>query len=243
MAWFRPNKKGTSTTAATPIIIIVRDRLEPLRLLLEWLDRAGHDEVYLLDNASTYPPLIDALATSPHTVVPAGGNLGHRSPWTSGLVAKVGADRAYVITDPDVVPDENCPLDAVVKFAELLDRYPEVDRVGFGLKIDDLPEEYRHRDEVVTWEAQFWIDEAEPGVYRADIDTTFALYRPGPRRPGAHGLRTGTPYVARHLPWYEDSEKPSEEQRYYLDHLDPTVNTWDQELLPTWLDSRLGDDG
>lgn len=241
MAWFRRSTSADSGGANTPIIVIVRDRLEPLLQLLAWLEKAGHDEIYLLDNASTYPPLVEFLATTTHEMVAAGGNLGHRSPWTSGLVGRVGATRRYVITDPDVVPTEDCPLDAVARFSDLLDRHAGIDRVGFGLKIDDLPDTYRHKDGVIEWEKQFWTDEIEPDVFEADIDTTFALYLPGPRKPGAHGLRTGEPYVARHLPWYEDSANPSDEQRYYLDHLDPTVNTWDQELLPTWLDTKLGD--
>jgi hypothetical protein len=223
-----------------PVIINVRDRLTPLRQLVGWLETAGVEEIYLLDNASTYPPLLDYLDSSPHRVISAGGNLGHQAPWISGTVARVAPDRRYVVTDPDVVPDEECPLDALERFGELLDRYDDICYVGFGLRIDDLPEHYRHRDQVRQWEAQFWVDEVEPGVYRADIDTTFALYEPGVRRRGA-SLRTGPPYVARHLPWYADTDHPTEEDRYYRDHLDPGVNTWDQETLPPAFERRIAD--
>jgi hypothetical protein len=45
-------------TVTTPVIIIVRDRLKPLALLVDWLERAGAQRLVLLDNDSTYPPLV-----------------------------------------------------------------------------------------------------------------------------------------------------------------------------------------
>jgi hypothetical protein len=41
------------STVTTPIIIIVRDRLKPLALLVDWLERAGAQRLVLLDNDST----------------------------------------------------------------------------------------------------------------------------------------------------------------------------------------------
>jgi hypothetical protein len=54
-------------------------------------------------------------------------------------------------------------------------------------------------------------------VYDALIDTTFALYRPF-AQGGADGpaIRTGGKYVAKHLPWYENSSNLSPETEYYL---------------------------
>jgi hypothetical protein len=138
-----------------------------------------------------------------------------------------------------VVPDEETPADALEYLAELLFRYADVDKVGFGLRIDDLPERYRFRSEVIAWESQFWEEELEPGVYRADIDTTFALYRPSVRGPSMRALRTGPPYVARHLPWYQDSHHLSEEDRYYRDHVLAGVSNWDVERLPQLLQDKI----
>ena len=39
-----------------PIFINCRDRLEPLVALLDYLEHANHDEIYVLDNDSKYPP-------------------------------------------------------------------------------------------------------------------------------------------------------------------------------------------
>ena len=73
-------------------------------------------------------------------------------------------------------------------------------------------------------------------MFRADIDTTFALYRPLDRRRHGEGraLRTGPPYVARHLPWYLDSSNLSAEDAYYREHADPTISNWDRDQLPRW---------
>ena len=217
-----------------PVIINLRDRLTPLVALVDWLERAGQDEIWLVDNASTYPPLVEWLAATPHRVVRLDRNLGHRAPWLSGVVADVGQDRFFVVSDPDVVPDRACPREAIDHFHELFQRFPGTDKIGFGLRIDDLPATYRHRDAVIAWESRFWTDEVAPAVYRAPIDTTFCLYRPGLGHRDDNALRTGAPHVARHEPWYADSAAPSDEDRYYRSHADRLTANWDQEVLPGW---------
>ncbi|MFZ9819190.1 MAG: hypothetical protein ACO3D9_08150 [Ilumatobacteraceae bacterium] len=87
-----------------PVIINVRDRLEPLRDLVSWLELVGQETIWLNDNASTYAPMVEYLEKSPHHVVRHATNLGHRSPWLSGLVTRLGLKQHFVVTDPDVVP-------------------------------------------------------------------------------------------------------------------------------------------
>jgi len=221
--------------AECPVFIPVRDRLESLEQLVIWLERAGHEQIWLIDNASSYPPLMEYLARSPHHVVHLGRNLGHRSPWLSGLVQRHAHGVPFVVSDPDVVPVEECPLDAVLHFGEILERHVELHKVGFGLKIDDLPEHYPLADEVRQWEAQFWAEEIEPGVYRADIDTTFALHRAmPPPHENYLAARTGPPYTARHLAWYVDSTALSDDERYYREHADTLVSNWNRDRLARW---------
>lgn len=222
-----------------PVIITVRDRVTSLRQLVEWLEAAGQRELYLLDNASTYPPLLEWLSQSRHTVVRSERNLGHRAAWLLGLVPRLGHNRYFVVSDPDVVPTEECPLDALGYFRSLFVEIPAVHKVGFGLRLDDLPDHYEHKGEAVAWEQQFWREEMLPGVYRAAIDTTFALYRPGRGHWYLNGLRTGAPYLARHLSWYTDSATLSDEDRYYRAHADPLTSNWDQPSLPARKKSKL----
>jgi hypothetical protein len=109
------------------------------------------------------------------------------------------------------------------------------------LRIDDLPDRYSFKREVQDWESQFWEHEIEHGVYRADIDTTFALYRPGTTYSINRALRTGPPFVARHLPWYADSANLSEEELFYREHMSETVGNWNRDALPPGL--RLAIEG
>ena len=221
-----------------PVIITVRDRLSPLVQLLEWLDNVGQHDIWLCDNASTYEPMLKFLANTSHHVVYNKRNLGHRAPWLSGLVAELGHDRFFVVTDPDVVPTEQCPLDALNFFRRTLNEHPEIDKVGFSLKIDDLPDHYEHKSAVIAWEGQFWNDRVFGRFYRAPIDTTFALYRPG-QGHGPHHLRSAPPYEARHLPWYQNSSSRSDEDQYYADHADQLISNWNDERIPANVRAKL----
>jgi hypothetical protein len=214
-----------------PIFIVVRDLLSPLQQLLNWLERAGHERIILVDNASSYPPMLEQLATTPHTVVHCDWNMGHRSPWLSGAVFDLAHDEPYVVTDSDIVPDDDCPLDAVDYFAAIMAEHPDVHRVGFGLRIDDLPNHYAPKSDVIAWESPFWHKETEPGIFSAPIDTTFAIARV--RRPSSMpSIRTGPPYVARHLPWYDNTAEPSEELLYYREHSDRALTHWTRPAIP-----------
>jgi hypothetical protein len=224
-----------------PILVVCRDRLTELSQLVTWLETAGYRRIVLVDNASTYEPLLQYLEGTPHVTVRMTENLGHRVVWEGQVLERIGHDDIYVVTDCDVVPDDQCPANAVEHFAGLLLRYGDVDKVGFGLRIDDLPDSYSFKREVQDWESQFWEHEIEHGVYRADIDTTFALYRPGTTYSINRALRTGPPFVARHLPWYADSANLSEEELFYREHMSETVGNWNRDALPPGL--RLAIEG
>jgi hypothetical protein len=222
-----------------PIIINVRDRVEPLKLLVEWLETVGQSNIWFCDNASTYPPLLQYLENTKYNVIRNELNLGHRGPWLSGLVTELGEETAFVVTDPDVIPVETCPRDALDSFHNTLRDYPEVDKVGFSLRIDDIPNHYTHRNDVILWESQFWKDIHPSGFYNAEIDTTFALYRAGEGHQNNRALRSPLPYTAIHYPWYQNSQLPTAEQIYYVEHADSLIINWDKKVLPASLRAHL----
>jgi hypothetical protein len=229
-----------STAATIPIFINCRDRLEPLIALLDFLERAGQKQIYLLDNESAYPPLLEFLSDTPHATIRLGRNVGRLALWDANVLADLEVTGRFVFSDPDVVPVEECPLDAIEYFGEILDAYPDRTKVGFGLMIDDLPDCYKFKDEVVVWESQFWEQALAPRLYDAPIDTTFALYR----QPGQHGIgqsiRTGYPYVARHTPWYLDHSSLPEDEAFYRERADGSdVNHWGRAALPAWLAQEI----
>ena len=208
-----------------PVFIICRDRIEPLKKLVAWLENEGLKNIVFIDNASTYPPLLEFLETTTYDVVRLNRNIGHTSPWSEGIVQAYAGGRPFIVTDPDVIPDDGAH-GAIKRFCKLLSEHPERTKVGFGLKIDDLPDHYKLKDHVISWESQFWESTVEPDVYDAEIDTTFAVYRQNTPYTLGPGLRTGGKYVARHEPWYIDSSDPSGEVSYYRKHASRDIGTW-----------------
>ena len=222
-----------------PVIITVRDRLSCLEQLLSWLEGMGQNEIWLCDNASTFPPLVKFLETTKHNVVYNNFNLGHRAPWLSGLVPQLGNKRYFIISDPDVVPDSNTPTDVLKLFEYMLQSNPKIDKVGFSLQIDNLPNHFIHKSDVITWETQFWQNIYCPGYYKAPIDTTFAMYRPGSGHQNGNSLRSAPPFTARHLPWYQDFANLSEEDAYYIEHSDHLITNWNSDKLPATVRAQL----
>jgi hypothetical protein len=222
-------------------VIICNNRITDLLRLVEWLEVTGHEQLLLLDNASTYTPLLDYLACVPHQVIRLCDNLGHKAPWKCGLIDRLGSQRPFVVTDPDILPEQSCPFDAVEYFQELLLAHPTFDKAGFGLRLDDIPDSYPHRDAVRRWEAPFWTTEVAPGVFASHIDTTFAVYRPGTPYRVTDALRTGPPYLARHLSWYQDPRRPDAETAYFFEHRRLDTGYWSRPELPAAVQDRLGD--
>lgn len=202
-----------------PVIINNFNRLDSMKKLIGSLEKRGYRNIFIIDNLSTYPPLLEYYETCKHTVFRLDKNLGMTALWTSGIYKRFKND-FFVYTDSDIVPIEECPDDFLLFFLNTLKKYRLAQKVGFSLKIDDLPDCYAMKEDVIFWEKKFFDRKRDEFLYLAPIDTTFALYRPGAKKRHANYhiemYRTAYPYMARHLPWYIDSENPDEEDRYYM---------------------------
>ena len=210
-----------------PIIINNRNRLTYMLQLIEWLKKNGYSNIYIIDNDSSYPPLLEYYSKTKHHVFRLKENVGHLSLWKTGIIDQFKADY-YIYTDPDVLPVNECPTDAIEFLMKKLIQYPAIEKIGFGLKIDDLPDSYQQKQKVIDWEIKFWKTQVEKDIYDAGVDTTFALYR-----PYTNGFvwvqkayRTGGNYVARHLPWYENSNELNKEDSYYHEHVKKGASHW-----------------
>lgn len=221
---------------AVPIFIVSYNRLSYLHELVLWLEQAGYRDIQIVDNASTYPPLKNYLDTSKHKVWRLEQNYGHLVVWKCKLFDNIINSRHYVVTDCDILPTEDCPADVVAQLYALLEEFSGITKVGFALKIDDLPDCFPFKDDVVAWEKQFWKNPIREGLYPARIDTTFALYRPGigpTQRAWWDSLRVGGPLCARHLPWYVDGESLSDEDIYYQQALKTEISDWSMTDIST----------
>jgi hypothetical protein len=210
-----------------PIFINTRDRVSPLRQLIDWLSKAGYSNIIIIDNASTYPAMLDFLFQSPYPVLPLTRNLGHTALWQIKELQSIIHNEWFVYTDPDVIPIESCPPDVVSFLYRLLNKHSEYVKAGLGLYLSDIPDYYHLKQLVIRWEENLYGREIEPNVYEADVDTTFALYRPGTPYLLAPSLRTRGCYQARHLPWYVNSSRIDEEERYYRMHALGSITNWD----------------
>ena len=156
-------------------------------------------------------------------------NYGHLVVWKCGKFKEIIDNNYYIVSDCDVLPVEECPLDVVKYFLGILQKYKDVTKAGFALKTDDLPENFIFRDSVINWEKKYWTRKEEEGLFDAPIDTTFALYRPGiypSNKKWWKSIRTDWPYMARHLPWYVDSGILTEEDKYYQEQLTNRSTFW-----------------
>lgn len=208
---FSKNKKRSQV----PIIINNFNRLEFLQRQVDWLKSCGHHNIHIIDNCSSYYPLLRYYKKVPATVYFLHENKGHEALWRTHMYQRFSRS-FYIYTDPDLLPCDETPTDFVDYFFDVLDRYPNINKVGFGLKTDDLPDCFLKKNEVIAWEKQFYVNEVEKGLFKSNIDTTFSLYRPGVMFQCWNStLRTGSPYLLRHMPWYEDSNKLSEESLFY----------------------------
>ena len=209
-----------------PVFVNVRDRLKCLEQLLNWLERAGHRNIILIDNASTYPPLLRFLDQSNYRTIRLKRNLGHTALWRVRELRSIITKEWFVYTDPDVIPADTCPLNVVAQMHSQLQKSPFYLKAGLGLRLDDLPDCYHLKQHVIDWEQRLIGEEIAPDIFEADVDTTFALYRPGTPCIIAPSIRFQGKYSAHHLPWYSDSSQPDEEERYYRSHASQGVTTW-----------------
>lgn len=208
-----------------PIFINSRDRLTCLRQQVDWLWQAGYHNIYILDNASTYPPLLAYYEEIKERikVLYLKKNLGYKALWKSGILNVLDIQTPYVYTDPDVVPVAGCPPDVLLQMLQLLRRYPYIKKAGFGLKTDDIT--FAGREAVWESERERMRTEIAPDTYFGVIDTTFALYRNLRHYNAYASLRLAGKCLAKHLPWYMDYQQLSADEDYYAKHATEDYST------------------
>ena len=208
---------------AIPIFIISYNRLFDLQKCITRLESDGYKNLIIVDNASTDEPLLDYLHTIPYKVHFLDKNWGPYVVWKSHLFDDVILNQYYVVTDPDIIPIENCPSDYLECFYEILQEFPSKTKVGFSLKLDDIPDEYQYKYDIWRFESFYWekiIKTKKCIAYDAPLDTTFALYRPVPILSidgiFMNAIRVGGNYQARHLGWYITELSLEKYGEYYL---------------------------
>lgn len=221
-----------------PIFICVRDLLDSPKKLAEQVAALDHGLPMLVNLASSYPPTQAWLQTGQFPVFNL-GNAGNRAVWDAGLVLpadrheRLYGSRYFGVSDGDIDLDA-IPTNLLTVMSELLDSAPHIEKVAVSLRLDDLPDFYQDKQRVIDHESQFWSNlqtwSCGHEAYVADADTHFVLYRAGTAWRGYSSLRTASPYVARHTPWYWNPAALPPDVRWYLDHMDTQWATWSTRM-------------
>ena len=152
-----------------PVYINNRDRVSCTSALVEWLLNAGHTNITIFDNDSTYPPLLAWYKMLPAVgvnVIFFGENLGAYALWEQP--DKSLLKPPFILTDSDIVPDEGCPSDLVdfllrtweEKSKDLTSwwncRGP-IQKIGPMLKTTDIPNHFALKGRVLNWKKKHWV--------------------------------------------------------------------------------------
>jgi hypothetical protein len=193
-----------------PVFITYRDRRTMLDRTLRSYRERGFEDITVVDNDSVKVP------TLPYGVKIVHADNSHRqlAPWLLDLVPD---DSYYIVADGDIELD--CPPDVAEHLVACLETFPQIEKIGLGIRVDDLlfppPQRYGW-----SYLMEYSVERGTrykhiaPGIIDAPSDTHFAMHRPGSGWPGIVGARTTAPYLCRHLPWYNE-EYSDEEKLYY----------------------------
>lgn len=216
-----------------PIFIINRDRLTTLKGMIDYLSKESRVEIIVVDNGSTYEPLLDYYKTSAFTnkakVMLMGKNYNYKVCWEQDLVPK---NDNYIITDSDLILD-NIPSNWLDKMLYGLFKYPRINKIGFSLSLDNIPNSNPLKVDILSHELKFWNTRIDADFFLAPVDTTFAIYRAGYNYHFYESFRMDKPYTAIHSPWLLTKEIMTDEDRYYFKNIDKGIGSthWSKYLM------------
>jgi len=220
------------------IFIMTWNILEHTRNMAEFFVSCGHEPI-IVDNCSTYPPLLSWYNECPYRVVSTEGaklSTYNRFCWEMGLPEKYApGENYYAVTDCDLV-FEGVPRDFCEVLIADIERSEGIIKSGLSIRISDLPDnEYARRYREA--EGNNWGHQNHHGFYDIPVDTTFAVYSKDRcnnldrmwRASGSEvpetfldnsffyrSHRSPEPYTVKHIQWYADINNLNEEQIYNL---------------------------
>lgn len=223
----------TPAPATTPVLVPCFNNPSYCEQMLSQLARLGFADITFIDNASTSPAMHDWLAGAARSgarVERLPENLGPRkSVFTAARLAAL--PRHFCVTDPDLSFNPALPPDFLALMAAQMEEH-DIGKIGFALDISDRAAlrddsfqiKAKRHYKIWEWEEQFWQDRCglsplgDP-VYRAIVDTTFALHdttRYAEKR-FFKALRIAGRFTAQHLPWLQGHSMPAAEFATYRD--------------------------
>jgi hypothetical protein len=194
------------------------------------LERLNLSMITVVDNASTYPPMVKLLheISSKYEIIRLNENRGpHLLIRDLNYYEKL--PNYFILSDPDIEISRNIPEDFVKTLIEVSEKF-KIGKVGLALEIpneEELLEKFIYMDgekrSLIEWEEQFWENEVGKtsqgdSIFLTTLDTTFALYNKKyfNLEDRYKSLRIGGRYISKHLGSYAKTIVPQEENEYYL---------------------------
>lgn len=220
------------------IFIMSWNLLESTIKQAQFFTECGH-EVVIVDNCSTYPPLLQWLEVCPYKVISTKGvqlSTYNRFCWEMGLPELYAPGEPYYgVTDCDLGFD-GVPKDFCETLVGDIERSPGIIKSGLSIRISDLPDNpYANRYREA--EKNNWSSQDKYGFYDIAVDTTFAIYSKErydnldklwrsatctvpdsflDNRYFYRSHRSPEPYTVKHIQWYADINNLDAEQQYNL---------------------------
>ena len=222
----------------TPIVILNRDRLYPLIEQVEALRSRGYNNITIIDNQSTYSPLLEWYKQSGLDIFY--NNITENSCHAFRDLINSNHPKFkeiisdwYVFNDSDIIPIESVPDNFIEDLINYAKKY-SIQKVGMSIKIDDIDLNYPLNAWVHSYESTYWtnaIIDGDVELYPHPIDTTFAVHAPGVIPTWSNNtLRAGVPYIVKHAPFYFDPNNLPEDEKYYLSHMNKQSSNWSSKV-------------
>jgi GT2 family glycosyltransferase len=198
-----------------PIFLVNFNRFQPIQDLVQSLLDRKYTNITIVDNNSTYEPLLEWYKTCPVKLYDVGSNAGPYVLNDIQLFKPITSTGTYIWSDGDIVPVKEAPDDFIEHMVKVAIQH-NIPKLGLSLVTNDLPDHFKQKEQVIKHESAFTTYgsfESEYGtVYKAPVDTTFAVCRVPDCGYNNGAYRMAWPYSARHAPWYYDSENlPADE--------------------------------
>lgn len=180
--------------------------------------------IIVIDNLSTYPPMVEYLDQIDRTVsvVRLPENIGPHYVFRNQVLFPALPPH-FCVTDPDLEFNKNLPSDFMEQLLDLTEEF-KVGKAGFAIDISDkesmIETEFiihGKRRKVWEWEFHNWSHRLRDQIYKAGIDTTFAVYNKKyfTKEKFYDAVRVAGDFTCRHLPWYKENRLPKDEEEFY----------------------------
>jgi hypothetical protein len=220
--------------------------------MYQYLSNIKDIEPIIIDNNSTYTPLLNWYNSNNINVIRLKENLGHMAFWESGIYKNYEGKEYYGLTDPDL-DLSNIPTDFVDLLLNGLNNDLGIYKCGFTLEEKYVPPENPSYilDGFIESPTEYWKEAVFVNgkkYYNTLTDTTFCIYSPNFKYDRDNfyntfykSLRSDRPYTADHLPWYITSEKTKTEGKKYILLDDELYNYYSKASKSSQTKKRMKD--